>query len=166
MGPGGASGSGGGQLPLLTHAYAEAAGTAFAPHPHQHIFHDEAAGCIHQVVGSHINTTWLPGDVGQPHHLDTVAAEASTAAAATAGELPSVRFAFSSGAPVLLVRAQPAPAGAAAVPGGGAGDSAAEAWALAFEGLVALQRSARLIEFIDPISGNLFLESPAGDRHG
>ncbi len=169
--------------PLLTHAYAEEVASAFIPHPSQQLFFDEAAGCLHVLQAYTITTARLPPSAALAHGATPAASQAPPQHAApaplpsrqpdadTLGVLPSVRFGISQGAPVLLIRAQPpAPAapGAGAAhnqEGGAAAAAAAVAGGAGGGGLTAVQRSARLIEFVDPGTGTLFLEGPS-DRHG
>ena len=166
-------------LPVVTHVYADEAAALLAPRPHQQLFYDEAAGRLHQVAG--YTVTSLPLPTLRPSELPPSAA---SPAEAPAGTTAPMSFSISAGAPVLLVRAAPlrlptAAAHAAPAAAGGqqeaaeeGGEAAAAPAAEADEAtggggcaLTAVQRSARLIEFVDPATGNIFLESPA-DRHG
>ncbi|GAB4823944.1 hypothetical protein N2152v2_010990 [Parachlorella kessleri] len=197
----------GGLPPPLTHVYAEPEATAFSPHPHQQLFFDEAAACLHVLLGYTITTVRLPTDsphrqngrLASPGDVQAVLSEAAghaplsapgishylsagtAAASRTEGAaLPCISFSVSAGAPVLLVRAQLLPAiglswqqpSAAGSPRRSDGEplaagSTAAAYAVLTDAgsITAVQRSGRLIEFVDPSSGNIFLESPS-DRHG
>lgn len=137
-------------MAAVGHVVALDTGAHFAPHPGQHLFFDDAARCLHVVEGRLVSACPLPGapePAEQPSAAPAGDGDGSSDvdAASEAGSTDSGRaFLVSSGPPVTLLRA---------APGGG---------------VTALQRSARVLELTDHLTGNLFVASPtdARGRHG
>ena len=117
---------------------AEPAGPGFAAAPGQQVFFDGTAGCLHVVEGRMISSVPLPpaGDTA-----GAGGAAGSSRAAAVDEEEGDLGRAYlvSEGPPVAFM--------AAAADGS----------------ITALQRSPRVIEFTDHLTGNLWVETPAGE---
>ena len=137
-------------MAAVGHVVALDTGTHFAPHPGQRLFFDDAARCLHVVEGRLISACLLPGAPGPA--AEPPAAPAGDGNGSSDGEADSEAgstdsgraFLVSSGPPVALLRAAPG------------------------VGVTALQRSARVLELTDHLTGNLFVASPtdARGRHG